>query len=514
MSDSESDYSDNVDLLDQLIKEENEKESGAIKKETTVEVKNDETAKSDNDGRPSVGDGNETRLNRKEFMKFRELREKQLRDEVFGDKEKFLKNLQVTAESAPKKFKTTHQEDRVPAWKDSDDEGEDVVKRVGSKHAEVMQKGQYKKQLEGKFQRILGTPSWAQLDRKRAESDDSDDEILRTVGHLAHVKSEQLVRGQLQFKRLKDLNRETYSEGPSITCVEFHPKSTASLVAGTTGVATIYSIDGKKNDKLHSMAFKNFPIRCCRLSRDGVEAIFGSSHKYFYTYDLMNGRTSRVFLPKTVTKMVNFEVSPCEKYIAVVGRFGEIHLLYATTKELIHTFKQEQIATALAFSTNSQHLFVHSDDNVVNVYDIGEQRLAHRFIDDGCINGSTVALSPDGRLIATGSQQGVVNVYRLDDVMQQQYPKPEKEILNLTTAISSIKFNHSSEILAIASREVDDAVKLVHFPSATVFSNYPGPLPKLGKPNVVQFSPQSGFFAIGNRDKSVLLYRLKHFNNY
>lgn len=530
MSDSDSEYSDSVDMLDQLINEENKKAANTveIKEENIFEIKVEKRHADDTDSSDHVehesdktnpsavvsNDKKKSKLNHKEQMKLRKLRERELRTEVFGDKKKFLHNLKITAEGGAKKRKKTTHNKRKPVWNDSDDEGLDVITRVETKEIQVTRKETYKKQLENKFQRILGTPAWADLDRKNCDDDDSDDEILRTIGHLAHPKSERLIRGQLTFKRLKDLNRETYGEGPSITGVEFHPTSSVSLVTGTRGVATIYSIDGKKNDKLHSMAFDNYPIRCCRLNKDGIEAIFGGSQKYFYTYDLLSGHTERIFLPKTITKLTNFEVSPCNKYIAVIGRFGEIHLLHASTKELICTLKQEHLVTSVAFSIDSKYLFAHCVDSEVNIFDIGEQRLNHRFIDDGCINGTTITISPNGQLVAASSKQGVVNVYNYSNVITERSPRPEKTILNLTTAISSTKFNHTSEMLAIASKEVDDAVKIVHFPSGTVFSNFPGNLPKIGKPHVIQFSPQGGYLAIGSHAKEVPLYRLKHFNNY
>lgn len=534
MSDSESEYSDdNVDMLDQLIKEENEKD--AIKQEKGVEVKEepahdpaDQTNQSD-DSEPEEKTSivkteddekpRKSKLQMREQRKIQQLRERQLHEQVFGDKNKLLHNLQITADGGAKKRKTVRQQQKRPVWHDSDDDGYDVVtKTVNNRRTqEVTEKKAYKKQLESKFQRLLGTPAWAQLDAKRkptAADDDSDDDILRTVGHLATVKSERLPSGQLKFKQLKDLNRETYEEGPLITGIEFHPTSTVCLVAGTRGVATIFSIDGKKNDKLHSMAFENYPIRCCRLNNDGTEAIFGGSQKYFYTYDLIGGQTQRVFLPKTITKLHKFEVSPCGKYIAVIGRFGEIHLLYGSSKELIRTLKQEHEATSLAFSRDSKLLFAHCVDSDVCVYDIGEERLIHRFTDDGCINGSAITISSDGKLVAAASKQGVVNVYHYNDVISKKLPTPAKTIMNLTTAISSINFNHSAEMLAIASKEVNDAMKITHIRSGTVFNNFPGNMSKIGKPQVVQFSPQSGFMAIGSHGKEVLLYRLKHFDNY
>lgn len=299
-----------------------------------------------------------------------------------------------------------------------------------------------------------------------------------------------------------------------ITAVEFHPASKVAIVCGLPGIATLYSIDGYTNDKLHSMCFKNFPIKGCKFSKDGKEVFFGGSSKYFYTYDLLGGQTSRIVLPKVMTKMSKFELSPCGKFIVVIGRFGEIHLLNSSSKEIVATLKQEHQSTGLAFSPDSSKIFSHSTDNEVTIFDIRSSRTMHRFIDDGCIQGTTIAISPNGKMLSTGSAQGVVNIYNYENCLNSKIPVPEKIIYNLTTKITTSKFNPSSEILAIGSDEVNDALRMVHFPSSTVFENFPGDKAKIGRPNVISFSPGGKYFAVGNTKTEVALMSLRHYQNY
>lgn len=59
------------------------------------------------------------------------------------------------------------------------------------------------------------------------------------------------------------------------------------------------------------------------------------------------------------------------------------------------------------------------------------------------------------------SSSGVVNVYSSDACLQESNPKPIKAIMNLLTPISSLRFNSTTEILAIASNAADEAVRLV-----------------------------------------------------
>lgn len=54
-------------------------------------------------------------------------------------------------------------------------------------------------------------------------------------------------------------------------------------------------------------------------------------------------------------------------------------------------------------------------------------------------------------------------MYAHDDCLRKTSPKPLKAVMNLVTAVTSLSFNPTSEILATASKKLDDAVKLVRF---------------------------------------------------
>src|SRR6266576_874927 len=63
------------------------------------------------------------------------------------------------------------------------------------------------------------------------------------------------------------------------------------------------------------------------------------------------------------------------------------------------------------------------------------------------------------------STSGFVNVYGADsfspDSDLSSNPKPIKSIANLVTPISTLRFNHDAQLLAIASQEKKDAMRLV-----------------------------------------------------
>ena len=59
------------------------------------------------------------------------------------------------------------------------------------------------------------------------------------------------------------------------------------------------------------------------------------------------------------------------------------------------------------------------------------------------------------------SDSGVVNIYDINTVYESNSPKPVKVLMNLTTEATHLKFNCTSELLAMASSHKQNAVKLV-----------------------------------------------------
>lgn len=64
-------------------------------------------------------------------------------------------------------------------------------------------------------------------------------------------------------------------------------------------------------------------------------------------------------------------------------------------------------------------------------------------------------------VLLLSSRAGVVNIYSQEACLASANPRPLKSVMNLLTSVTSLTFNPSSEILAVASRAEDEAVRLV-----------------------------------------------------
>lgn len=105
-------------------------------------------------------------------------------------------------------------------------------------------------------------------------------------------------------------------------------------------------------------------------------------------------------------------------------------------------------------------------DGEVYVWDMNTRTCLHKFTDDGCLMGTSLAASKDGQYLACGyvnlvsidekmiffnscifslqirSDSGVINVYD-NKCFNQSKPKPLKSVTNLTTPIDGTLFNSS-----------------------------------------------------------------------
>jgi len=431
---------------------------------------------------------------------------------------------ELTAKSPKPKASET----KIPIWKDDDDEIGDIQglkDRKGFKKVTGKQDSKYRSRLEESFQLVHGpTPAWAELSKSNSKtkrkqlvpSDSDDDSDVGNYGFAAKMVAKSLLRrNKLDILKVLDLNN--CCRNPEIIrSVEFHPTAQVGLVAGTNKVALV-KVDGKDNSLIQTVSFDGFQIHNATFSSDGSEFYVSSGKSgEFWAYDMKSGKITKV-PPSVLTKNETIRrlvVSPDNKILVTVGHQGNMFVRAKESKEVIHTLKaNSEEVNDIAFDTNGKFMFASTAGGEIFQYDMTSFSCTGKLTDDGSVNGSRVAVSKYH--LASGSDSGIVNIYDLNAVCKESTKvRPLRSIKNIRTKISSLQFNHSGDILAMASNEKPNAIRMVHMQSLTVYSNFPYDNTFWKQPNCLAFSPNDGYFSLGNNTGSAYLFRINHYENY
>ncbi|CAK1545837.1 unnamed protein product [Leptosia nina] len=387
-----------------------------------------------------------------------------------------------------------------PAWIDEDD----AQVRIKNVIPKLKNDGLYAEKLKQKYETLIGSPAWAKVKNREESLIESD--VVKTVGHLEKTKIAKFDRRLLQVKSNTTI---TPQRGAITTSLKFHPKISAVMLANSSGVVALHSLD--QNAKLHSFKLKGWTISSTHFNSDGSEAYVSSVKHNYCIYDVVKATTKILQLPHTLKKVSLFKLSPDSKVLAVSGGFAEVYIICAKTNELIRVILNNSNVKAMTFSFDSKELYCFNEFGEITVWDLIAQRTVKKFFDNACVTPSRITMSNCGRLLATGTGEGIVNIYETEQLTSSN-PVPLKTISHLTTKITNITFNPTTDLLSVSSSFLPNALKAIHIPSYRVFPNFPKK--NLQLIETVGFSPNGGYMGISNNKGFVNLFRLAHFKNY
>ncbi|XP_076864377.1 U3 small nucleolar RNA-associated protein 18 homolog isoform X2 [Brachyhypopomus gauderio] len=468
---------------------------------------------------------------------------KLLEDLVFGTENELVERLGVGSEEDSSDQASGDSEDesrvqcpteRKAVWEDEEDgviEEIDMTHRFREDHKRSdaesrMSSQKLQNRLKEQFQKAMGgTPSWADKSLRKSrkkhndEEDDDDDEdtdlLKKTANYVGTSTS--LPKGIIKLKKCLHGNNEKPGED-RLTTVQFHPSAQVVMTAGLDHSISLFQVDGKTNPKIQSIHLEKFPVNKACFTANGEQVVAtGIKNKLFYIYDMMGGKVIPVPTVHGLNeqRVKEFEVSPDNEFLLLTGSSGFLHLVTMKTKEVVRSMKLNGSVCGTAFTADGSKVFASSEEGEVYIWDVRSSKCLNRFVDDGCVRGTSLAVSREGLYVACGSQSGVVNIYSQKACLQESAPKPLKAVMNLLTPATSLRFNSTSEILAIASRAADEANRLVHIPSFTVFSNFPMFRRKtIYRAHCLDFSPNSGFYSVANNKGHAVLFRLLHYKDF
>ncbi|CAK0782784.1 hypothetical protein CVIRNUC_005979 [Coccomyxa viridis] len=429
---------------------------------------------------------------------------------------------------------------RVPVWADEDDEqvqvdiaGRDRLRKLRQAEDDASISGkEYEARLRKQHSKLNPRTSWATEEgrsrkRRRAgygedsEDDEDAEALLASAGGLL-ARPAQLPPGLIETTRMRDANIAEPSKAV-VQSIEFHPDGQVLMTAGMDKRLRFFQVDGARNPKIQSIYLDKFPIHQAAFAAGGTHVVASSRRRHFYTFDLASASVEKVagLVGRPEKSLETFAACPApdNPLVAFLGNEGCVPLVSLRSRQAVGDLKMSGAARTAAFSGDGRELLTSGSDGVVHVWDMRMRRCLSRNVDEGCFSSTALAASADSSLYATGSKSGVVNLYKYPHRDQGLHvgssgpllptaSSPAKTLMNLTTSVDTLAFSPDTQILAMASRMTKDALRLVHLPSYTVFSNWPTSRTPLGYVHSLAFSPGGGYLAIGTARGTALLYRL------
>lgn len=461
----------------------------------------------------------------------------------------------------------------VPAWEDSDDDrlavslaGNSRLRKLRVSEGEDIVSGRdYTRRLRKQFEILHPVPEWAQssirpIKRRRRSSAGSDSSIssndmdadesnlstlplarlLQDAGSLTRTlpisgKLARLRPEVLDIQRTRDI---PLTQPSSITSLSFHPKYPVILSSGPASTLFLHHIaptaHPTPNPLLTSVHIKHTPLATSAfLCPEGDKIFFSGRRRYFHIWDLPSGaiqKVNRIYGHKEEQRsMERFKLSPCGRYMGLVGSSkrggGVINILDANTTQWIAAARIEgkNGVADFAWWGDGEGLTIVGKGGEVGEWSVESKSFLARWIDDGSIGATAVALGGNNgpkalgsdRWIVIGSQSGVVNIYDRrafvsgNEITVKERPEPNRRFEQLTTPTSNLEISPDGQLLVLSSKWKKDALRLVHLPSCTVYRNWPTSSTPLGRVTAVAFASGSDMLAVASEAGKIRLWDIR-----
>ncbi|KEF54439.1 uncharacterized protein A1O9_09606 [Exophiala aquamarina CBS 119918] len=479
--------------------------------------------------------------------------------------------------------------ERKQAWYDSDDDRITVSLASNTRLRKLRDTGdddivsgrEYIERLRRQYERLHPTPEWVTYARKRRrlsqdaeeQNDDSDSDVsladedgegllsakpladlLRTAGSLTRAgvspgasKGKRKLRPEvLDIQRTKDVA----AAGPSsIDSLQFHPCYPLLLSSGPSSTITLYHISPhppNPNPILSSLHIKGTPIHTAEFCHrnDQTRIFFSSRRRYFHTWSLSTGQIQKVTRAMYGTTrhsqrtMEQFKLSPCGRWMGLISSAkkggGAINVLSTATMQWQCSCRVDSRGGVADFAwwRDGNGFAAVGKNGEVSEYDITQRRVVRRWIDDGAVGTTIIALGGEigthdvsflggSRWVALGSSSGVVNLYDRRSWIETEKllpgattvtdhrPEPLRSFDQLTTPTSHLEFSPDGQMLVMASRWKKNALRLVHLPTATLYRNWPTDKTPLGRISSLALSPDGGYLAVANEQGKIRLWEIR-----
>ncbi|MBA3531594.1 MAG: hypothetical protein H0T73_06745 [Ardenticatenales bacterium] len=156
----------------------------------------------------------------------------------------------------------------------------------------------------------------------------------------------------------------------------------------------------------------------------------------------------------------------------------------------------ERAATSVAFSPDGQLLASGSQDNAVHLWQVGDEEATYS-LGGHKSDVTSIAFSPDGQLLASASRDKAIRLWRLSDKTLWQ------TLLGHTDQVQAVVFSPDGQLLASASN--DNTVRIWQVSGGTLLQTLLGHTRPVKS---VAFSPDGQLLASASNDNTVRIWQV------
>lgn len=422
-------------------------------------------------------------------------------------------------------------------WKDEDDENLEInlnsrnkLKKLKKDKTESIIKGnEYQERIREQYNLMHNEKEknlfkWAEgIEDDNSNSNNINGELDLILKTNKSIMNDSKILSSSNILKINQLPQITklpnYKHNSIITSLNFHPyKNNIIVSTGLDKTMKIFQIEKENDNKstlLKTINTIDMPIFSSNFITND-ELIITGRRKHYFIYNIQLNKLNRfeghfATSSNEISSLEKCFVGFNSKTYAFGDSKGNAFIYDINTKRFKYDLKINSSINAICF--DEINIYLVGDQSEIFIFDIRKYRnCVNKINDNGNIFTNCMDISFDYNFLATGSKNGYVNVYKVDDLKNSSSDEvePIKVINNLTTSCDYVKFNKSSNILGMSSKWKKNAIRLFNLDTMKMYSNFPSFKERIKYPFCIDFNSDNSYFAIGNDEGKVFLYQTEY----